>query len=437
MANEDERLAPGSVFAGFEVISVLGEGGFGAVYRAVHLDSGREVALKVLRTEVASNPEVVTRFLREAHAVAGLQHPNIVEAVDMGHCDGHPYLAMELLVGEPLTALMLREGALPLARALDILIPVMSAVRSVHDRGIVHRDLKPDNIFIVYTAGYAVHPKVLDFGFVKFDDSRTRITRNDTTIGTPNFMAPEQLHSPQGVDARADQWALGVLLYFLLSNSKPFAADTLVGTLKNVLHEEPAPLQSIRPDLPADVVMAVHRALSKIADDRFPSVHALAAALMPFTSDDTALIYTSEFCGEAIWDDVNERTGMQLVVGDDPYNDLTGEQHFEPEPTHEQPHPYAQIPVAAPESPYTLGPQAPHSLQPVVHGPTFSEPPPPPRSGGWVPIALAALVAIGLVAGALTFVQQSEEAHVATSPVPAATPDAATDAPDASQRPQP
>ena len=434
MANGDEKLAPGTVFADFEVVSVLGEGGFGAVYRAVHLDSGREVALKILRTEVATNPEVVHRFLREAEAVASLRHPHIVEAVAMGHHDNHPYLAMELLVGEPLTALMLREGALPLQRALDLLIPVMSAVRSVHDQGIVHRDLKPDNIFVVYTAGYAVHPKVLDFGFVKFDDSHTRITRNDTTIGTPNFMAPEQLHSPTAVDARADQWALGVLLYFLLTNHKPFNSDSLVGTLKNVLHEDPYPLHELRPDLPPEVCAIVHRCLSKIVDDRFPSVHAVAAALMPYTSDETALVYTSEFCGEHVWDDANERTGMQPIFEGGDFG----------EPTAERPHDFAQDPTreqslppperASFESPYTLG-VAPHSLQPVVHTPAPA--PPPAHHTSWAAIAVAAAVALALVAGALTMVQQPEAPRAASPVLPASTQDAAADVPDASQRAQP
>jgi serine/threonine protein kinase len=427
MANADDKLAPGTVFADFQVVSVLGEGGFGAVYRAVHLRSGREVALKILRTEVATHPEVVHRFLREAEAVASLRHPNIVEAVAMGHHDNHPYLAMELLLGEPLTALMLREGALPLERALAILVPVMSAVRSVHEQGIVHRDLKPDNIFITYTAGYTVHPKVLDFGFVKFDDSHTRITRNDTTIGTPNFMAPEQLHSPTMVDARADQWALGVLLYYLLTNRKPFAADTLVGTLKNVLHEEPHPLHLLRPDLPPEVCAVVHRSLSKCVDDRFPSVHAMASALMPYTSDETALVYTSEFCAEHVWDNLDERTEFHPVLAHD------GEEGFASGPSPQGAHvseasfaPRELTPTVR-DAPYVLGP-APHSLQPVVH----AQDPNATTSllaPAWLPIVVATAVAAALVAGALHFAQRPEVPHAAGSPVlPARAHDAAVDA---------
>jgi len=237
-ASSEDTLAPGSVFAGYQIERLLGSGAFGSVYEASRPGSP-PVALKVLHVAVEDNEEIVRRFIRESKAIALLKHPNIVASVDVGQHEGRPYLAMERLVGEVLSTLMKREHRLQLGRALDIAVPLMAAVRTVHAQGIVHRDLKPDNIFITYTAEGRIQPKILDFGFAKMAEPGLQLTGKDTAIGTPNFMSPEQMLSPRTVDPRSDQWALGVLLYYMLTGVKPFKGEKLADTLRNVLQSEP------------------------------------------------------------------------------------------------------------------------------------------------------------------------------------------------------
>ena len=301
----EDTLAPGTVFAGYEIGRLLGSGAFGAVYEATRPGTP-PVALKVLHVEVEGNEEIVRRFVRESKAIALLKHPNIVASIDVGQHEGRPYLAMERLVGEPLASLMKRENRLPWARALDIAVPLMAAVRTVHAQGIVHRDLKPDNIFITHTEEGLIRPKILDFGFAKMAEPGLQLTGKDTAIGTPNFMSPEQMLSPRSVDPRSDQWALGVLLYFMLTGSKPFKGEKLADTLRNVLQSEPAPLRALCPDLPEAIAKAVERSMRKPPDERFPSVHEFAQQLLPFAGDATAFSYATEFYTVSVWEQLGE-----------------------------------------------------------------------------------------------------------------------------------
>jgi serine/threonine-protein kinase len=304
-ASSEDTLAPGSVFAGYQIERLLGSGAFGSVYEASRPGSP-PVALKVLHVAVEDNEEIVRRFIRESKAIALLKHPNIVASVDVGQHEGRPYLAMERLVGEVLSTLMKREHRLQLGRALDIAVPLMAAVRTVHAQGIVHRDLKPDNIFITYTAEGRIQPKILDFGFAKMAEPGLQLTGKDTAIGTPNFMSPEQMLSPRTVDPRSDQWALGVLLYYMLTGVKPFKGEKLADTLRNVLQSEPTPLRTLCPDLPEPVVKAIERAMQKPPDARFASVHEFAQQLLPFASDATAFSYATEFYTVSVWEQLGE-----------------------------------------------------------------------------------------------------------------------------------
>jgi len=301
----EDTLVPGSVFAGYHIGKLLGSGAFGAVYEAAR-PSAPPVALKVLHVETEGNEEIVRRFVRESKAIALLKHPNIVASIDVGEHEGRPYLAMERLVGEVLGTLMKREHRLPLGRALDIAVPLMAAVRTVHAQGIVHRDLKPDNIFITHTEEGVIRPKILDFGFAKMAEPGLQLTGKDTAIGTPNFMSPEQMLSPRSVDPRSDQWALGVLLYFMLTGAKPFKGEKLADTLRNVLQSEPTPLRDLCPDLPEPIVRAVTRSMRKPPDARFATVHEFAQQLLPFASDATAFSYATEFYTVSVWEQLGE-----------------------------------------------------------------------------------------------------------------------------------
>jgi serine/threonine-protein kinase len=202
--------------------------------------------------------------------------------------------------------LMKREHRLPLGRALDIAVPLMAAVRTVHAQGIVHRDLKPDNIFITHNEEGQIRPKILDFGFAKMAEPGLQLTGKDTAIGTPNFMSPEQMLSPRSVDPRSDQWALGVLLYFMLTGAKPFKGEKLADTLRNVLQSEPTPLRELCPELPEPIVRAVTRSMRKPPDERFATVHEFAQQLLPFASDAVAFSYATEFYTVSVWEQLGE-----------------------------------------------------------------------------------------------------------------------------------
>ncbi|MCA9526004.1 MAG: protein kinase, partial [Myxococcales bacterium] len=237
----------GRMVAGrFRLLSKLGDGGMGEVYRAEQLPMGRHVALKILRHALSDDPRQVERFKREAQAASALTHPNTIIVHDFGQdTDGTLFLAMEYLAGEPLNAVMARVGPMPAERAARILQQVCGSLDEAHRQGMVHRDLKPENIFLVERAGNSDFVKVLDFGIAKVTESGGQkletITQAGAIFGTPQYMAPEQIRGDQ-VDGRADIYALGVLLYELISGHLPFAAGSVVEMLTKHLTAPPAPI---------------------------------------------------------------------------------------------------------------------------------------------------------------------------------------------------
>ncbi len=216
------KLTAGSSLAQYKIIDLLGEGGMGAVYEALDESLDRHVAIKTLLSEVAQDPESRKRFFREGKAAAKLRHPHVVEVYGVGIEDEIPYLVMELLDGESLAALLDREKKLRSERAIDILVPVMSALVVAHQEGVIHRDLKPDNIFLQKTRAKTVVPKLLDFGISKVTGAHnSRITHTSALMGTPYYMAPEQARGSKEVDPKIDQWAMGVILYESLAGERP------------------------------------------------------------------------------------------------------------------------------------------------------------------------------------------------------------------------
>ncbi len=210
-----EKDAP--AFPGLEIERVIGEGGMGVVYQAVQKQLGRRVALKVLSPALASDPQFVERFNREARALAQLSHPNIVAVHDFGIHDGVPYLIMEYVEGTPLRKL-LASGKLTPERALEVVPQICDALAYAHARGVVHRDVKPENILLDREG----RVKIADFGLAKLArPGQTRITRTEMTMGTPNYMAPEQIENPSAVDHRADIYSLGVVFYEMLTGELP------------------------------------------------------------------------------------------------------------------------------------------------------------------------------------------------------------------------
>jgi serine/threonine-protein kinase len=262
----------GSVLAGrYRLEYLLGEGGMGTVWAATHLITHKRVAVKLLRGEVASDPDTLRRFVREARAASAVRHPNVVEIHDILTLDdGSPAMIMDLLEGETLAQCLERSGPLQLPDLASIMAPVLSAVGSAHAVGIVHRDLKPDNIFLARLGDGRVEPKVLDFGIAKLmplgekmDAASVGLTRTGAVLGTPFYMAPEQAFGEKDVDARVDVWALGVILYECSSGQRPIDGESLGQVFKMITVGPTLPLDRLVPDLPPDFVALVGRMMER------------------------------------------------------------------------------------------------------------------------------------------------------------------------------
>ncbi|RKH37464.1 serine/threonine protein kinase, partial [Corallococcus llansteffanensis] len=268
----------------YKVVSVLGRGGMGSVFLAQHLRlPGKHVAVKVLRVGDHVSPDIHVRFRREAEIASRLGHPNIVEVLDFDTLeDGSPFLVLEYLRGESLQD-RLRHGRLSVEEVFSFTRQMGSALQTAHRAGIVHRDLKPANIFLVPTDSGGVvgeRVKLLDFGISKVMSSETLQTQDAVLIGTPQYMSPEQAQGRnRQIDARTDLFALGGIVFEMLSGMTPFGGGSLAQIIYRVVHEPPVSLATLMPELPANIPAAVSRALAKNPDDRYPDVGAFIADL--------------------------------------------------------------------------------------------------------------------------------------------------------------
>jgi tRNA A-37 threonylcarbamoyl transferase component Bud32 len=279
----------GDVLEGrYRLQRVIGEGGMGTVFLAEHVLIQRKVAIKVLHTELARDAEVVERFMNEARAAGTLGHPNIIESTDMGFARGDvPYIVFEFLEGSMLSDEVYRLRGLSPRRALKIAHQIASALQAAHRAGIVHRDLKSDNIFLTDKDDSLDHVKVLDFGISRFLEADSDLTgrggRRAQIMGTPEFLAPEQITAPETVDARTDIYALGVVLYEMLAARTPFVnekPDDPHELLHRILLERPPALTR---DLPAGLAEAITgKLLAKSPDARYQSMGDVIAALDGF-----------------------------------------------------------------------------------------------------------------------------------------------------------
>jgi serine/threonine-protein kinase len=273
----------GQRFGNYRAVSLLGEGGMGAVYLAEHPEIGRRVAVKVLRPELIRDPSLLTRFLNEARAANAIRHPNIIEVLDSGTTvDGVPYLVMELLEGESLSARIRRVGKVPLRDALEFSYQAASALAAAHAKGIVHRDLKPDNLFLVPVPSDPAREmiKVLDFGIAKLQTLPTGSgmqTRTGTLMGTPVYMSPEQCLGTKTVDHRSDIYALGIIMFEMLAGRPPFISDGF-GELVNMhLNVRPPSLHDVNPAVTPPVELLILKALEKAPEARQRSATELQA----------------------------------------------------------------------------------------------------------------------------------------------------------------
>ncbi|MDD3826704.1 MAG: protein kinase, partial [Anaerolineae bacterium] len=263
----------GQQFGPYKITEKLGEGGMAVVYKGYQQSLNRYVAIKVLRQELAQDEEFVARFRREALAVADLDHPNILHVYDAGFVQGMYYIVMAFVDGGSLRDLV-SQGPLEPEYALSIASQVADALHHAHQRGIVHRDVKPNNILLSRDG----RPLLSDFGIAKALHESTGLTRTGMSIGTPEYMAPEQIQG-QKVDARTDIYALGIVLYEMLAGWAPFSSTTPVAALYKQVNEPPPPLRQANISIPAWMEAVVAKALAKSPLDRYQQASDFAEAL--------------------------------------------------------------------------------------------------------------------------------------------------------------
>ncbi len=273
----------------YEILRVIGAGAMGVVYEAVHLGINRRVAIKVLNEDTAQQEHGTERFRREAVITGALGHENIVDVTDVGKTtSGTPYIVMEYLEGRSLHDVLQDEGTLPIIEAVSILIHVLDALAVVHEADVIHRDLKPENVFLAerrraFNSTKTV-VKVLDFGICKPHDSEmmaTTLTDSGIVIGTPYYMAPEQMVG-SGVDRQSDVYAAGLILYQALTGRLPFDGRTIGEFFAVVLSESPPSPRTFRPDIPPDLETVMLRAIAREKEDRYSSAEELLRALAPY-----------------------------------------------------------------------------------------------------------------------------------------------------------
>jgi len=261
----------------YQVLERIADGAMGVVYRAVRLNLDRPVAIKVMHASLRDDMKGKERFEREAKVMARLEHPHCVSIIDFGLHGNKPYVVMELVRGRSLHEMLVEQGRFEIPRAADILGQVLSGLAHAHEQGIIHRDIKPANIMTTPKAPLGVHARILDFGLARMLGSSASLS-DGVAVGTPSYMAPEQCRGDE-LDARVDIYACGVVLFEMLTGTKPFVADEPIEIIRKALQEPTPRLADVRPGDYGALEDVVARALAKAPADRFPTAVAMAEAL--------------------------------------------------------------------------------------------------------------------------------------------------------------
>ena len=292
--------APGTILLGkYRVDSLIGRGGMGAVVKAWHIDLDQPVAIKVLMPEMLEREEIVLRFLREAKAAAKLKSQHIALVIDVGRLpDSTPVIVMEFLEGADLGAIVKHHGPQDPQIAVDLLLQACEGLAEAHANGIIHRDVKSSNFFITQKPNRPALLKVLDFGIATAPQGTSDLTSTQSVMGTPSYMAPEQMRSSRDVDARSDIWSLGVVLYELLEGTRPFRSEAYSELCLKVGMDPPVPM--VRLGVPPELTMVVMKCLEKGLERRYQTVADLAWDLVPFATDQGAAHSTAERCSRIL-----------------------------------------------------------------------------------------------------------------------------------------
>jgi serine/threonine protein kinase len=464
---EQEASMVGEVIDGrYRVISKLGEGGMGEVYAAEHVHIEKRVAVKLLRPEIVSNKEAVSRFRQEARSASSIGHKNIIAIEDFGTLpDGRIYLCMELLAGAPLNDLI--KEPMSMERLLNILIQTGHGLAAAHAKGIVHRDMKPENIFVTVASGGEETPKLLDFGIAKVagNDGQNNLTRTGTIFGTPFYMAPEQALG-QTVDARADIYAMGVIMYEVFSGSLPFQGDSFMGILTQHITTEPEPVaqRAARAGraLPPGLADVIARCMQKDPERRYRTMDELVQELVQvyrnaagsgmssymdaYVPPPTGMLPAAGSgmghgpTGRAPTGGNQEASGLH-PAGAPPYYGAPAHPGHGPHGSSPQPY-QTPPPHGAPQHGSAGYTPAPYTPQPYTPGTSGMSSVDMPKKGGKVALifALIAVLAVGGAVAAFLIVEKDEPpgtdgsgsageqpiaVTVDATPVAAATPDAA------------
>jgi serine/threonine-protein kinase len=280
-------VAVGSILAGkYEVERVLGSGGMGVVVAAKHVLMGERVAIKFLLSHAMKKKEVVQRFEQEGRAAARIKSEHVGRVFDVARLeDGSLYMVMELLDGADLSTVLKTKGAVPYDVAVEYVLQACEAIAEAHSIGIIHRDLKPANLFVTKRADGSPVVKVIDFGISKMADpsegENVELTKTDVMMGSPVYMAPEQMISARDVDVRADVWSLGVILYYLIMGAQPFKGQSVTQLYASIL-EGPPSMRATRPDIPEALDAAVQKCLLAVPKERWANVAEFALAIAAF-----------------------------------------------------------------------------------------------------------------------------------------------------------
>jgi serine/threonine-protein kinase len=430
----------GDTLAGkYQVERVLGTGGMGVVVAAKHLTLGERVAIKFLLPDALTKPDVVARFLREGQAAARLKSEHVARVHDVGKLEnGAPFLVMEYLDGKDLGQVLRAEGTLAIDVAVDYVLQACEALAEAHAAGIIHRDLKPSNLFVVLRNDGTPSVKLIDFGISKVqlpgaEGGEGEMTATAVMMGSPYYMAPEQMANARDVDVRADVWSLGVLLHLLVTGKLPFRAPSVMEVFERILKGAP-PLRTLRPEAPEALEAAVLRCLKRERGERFADVAELAAAIAPFGGPEAA---SSEARVRRILASRASRQSWTAASASEavPVAAVTPAPVAHPTPSSGPP---SSSPSSIPSLPSSSGSPSSSPSVPSVSSMSPAPKPPtdPPTGGPWDqktgsaprtsrPRALVAVLALVAVGGPVAFFATRGDAPKADSTVEAAKVEAA------------